>query len=133
MKIWELLNENDGGSSASAGEHKTKKRDKFEKSSRDSIPGMTRYKDTAAHYYDMYRMGVHMAGSPDHQTMADTGPTSNEFVTLAYTDAEEKIIKKSAKAMGFTGVGISSKGSKETDNTNKVSPIAKPKKNKYGV
>ena len=133
MKIWELLNEDDGGA-ASGGEHKSKKRDKFPKASRDSIPGMTRYKDTAAHYYDMYRMGVHMAGSPDdHHDMADTGPTSNEFVTLAYTDEDQKIIKNSARAMGFKGVGVSSKGSKETDNTNKVSPVAKPKKNKYGV
>lgn len=132
MKVYEILAEDDGGAAA-GGEHKSGKRDSFSKTSRDAIPGMKRYKDSAAHYYDMYRMGVHMAGSPEEQQMSDTGPTSNEFVTIAYTDADEEIIKKSAKAMGFKSAPVTSKGSKESENTNTSSIVAKPKRNKYGV
>ena len=130
MKICDIILESDA-SSGNGG--KSKCNTTMDKNHKDAIPGLTRHKDTGSHYYDMYRMGVHMAGSPDEQNPSAAMSTGNEFATLAYTDAEEHIIKKSAKAIGWKGRPMTSKGSKEQKDTNKVSPVAKIKRNQYGI
>jgi len=98
-----------------------------------AIKGMETYPDLPAHYYNMYRFGVHMAGSPADQDMKAVGSVANQMVTLAYSDADQDIINKSKKALGLKGKQLTSKASKEVSDTNTVSPVAKPKKNKYGV
>ncbi|NBU69420.1 MAG: hypothetical protein EBS49_07410 [Verrucomicrobia bacterium] len=81
----------------------------------------------------MYRVGVHMAGSPNKQDMDKRSAIGNQFVTGAYTKAEADIISKSAKAMGMKTQDLTSQDSKEQKDTNKVSPVAKIKRNQYGI
>jgi hypothetical protein len=97
------------------------------------VKGMETYPELPAHYYNMYRFGVHMAGSPADQDMKSISSVANQMVTLAYTDADQAIINKSKKAMGLTGKQLTSKDSRESADTHKVSPTAKIKKNQYGV
>jgi hypothetical protein len=87
------------------------------------LPGM---------YYGMYRLGVHMAGSPGNPGH-ENGPTANHMVVAPYTDADADIIDHSAKAMGLNVKAVTSKGSKEPKETNTTSTTAKIKRNKYGV
>jgi hypothetical protein len=104
------------------------------KSAKDSISGLRKNStlDNNSHPYLAYRMGVAMAGSPD-ETMDQHGPLGSSFITLDYTDADTKIRKGAEKVMGVKSQEVTGKGSVETDNVNTSSPVAKPKKNKYGV
>jgi hypothetical protein len=129
MKLRELLENSEGSGDGG----KTKGKPTVDKNHKDAIPSLKRHKDTGSHYYDMYRMGVHMAGSPGEQDANAAMSTGNEFATIAYTDADEEIIKKSAKAMGWKGRPMTSKGSKESSDTNKQSIVPANKRNKYGI
>jgi hypothetical protein len=121
MRWHEIIIEDDSGAASG----NTGRKKKLHKHHRDVISGATHYPDTAAHYYDMYRFGVHMAGSPEEHHYDPAGPTANEMVTLAYSKTDLDIIKKSAKAMGFTGSQITSHGSREPKDTYTASPVAK--------
>jgi hypothetical protein len=123
MRWYEIITENDGSSSASGGGSGKKK--PFIKQQRDVIPGADSYPDTPAHYYNMYRFGVHMAGSPDEQSFNPNGPSANEMVTLAYSQSDLDIIKKTAKAMGYKSASMTSQGSHEPTDTYTTSPVAK--------
>ena len=96
------------------------------------IPSLSTVPELAGMYYGMYRMGVHMAGSPENDPH-EHGPTANHMVTAAYTDEEADIINHSAKSMGMKVKAVTSKGSKEAPGTNTKSTVATPKRNKYGV
>jgi hypothetical protein len=51
-----------------------------------------------------------------------------------YTDADEEIVNRAAKNQGITGKTLVAKGpSSELKSINTVSPVAQPKRNKYGV
>lgn len=84
-------------------------------------------------YYGMYRLGVAMAaeptkGSPKH------GPAKDNPTVWMYTDACADIVSKAAKNQGVSGKTLVKKGpSSELKSVNTVSPVAKPKRNKYGV
>lgn len=123
MRWYEIITENDAGGAGGGGN--TGKKKPFDKQHQSAIPGATRYPDTPAHYYNMYRFGVHMAGSPDEQAYDPAGPSANEMVTLAYSKTDLDIIKKSAKAMGFKGASMTSHGSYEPTDTYTTSPVAK--------
>ena len=126
MRWYEIITENDGGStSAAASGGDTGKKRPFHKQHKTVIPGATRYPDTPSHYYNMYRFGVHMAGSPNDQNFDPAGPTANEMVTLAYSQTDLEIIEKSAKAMGFKSSQMTSLGSHEPTDTYTTSPVAK--------
>ena len=136
MRLRELIRESEADSdsvSAQGGSGISGGRRRLDTNQQSSIPGMATYPDLPSHYYDMYRFGVHMAGSPDKQSMARIGPAANEFVTVAYTDADADIINNSRKSMGLKQKALSTKGSQESDHVNKKSAVATPKKNKYGV
>lgn len=82
-------------------------------------------------YYHMYRFGVAMANhSADNPPV---GPARDKFTVWSYTDGDEKIVRAAEKNMGTKGTDISKSPSKETENINIVSPVAKPKRNKYGI
>lgn len=136
MRASEFLTEDDGqdsnDSSTSRGTP-NKKSGELDQNHKSSIKGMDTYPGIPSHYYDMYRFGVHMAGSPDNQSMSKTGPTANQMVTLAYSDADADIINNSRKAMKISGKTVTSRDSKESPDINKTSAVAKPKKNRYGV
>jgi hypothetical protein len=133
MRAYEFLKEDQGDtSSANQGSNK-KKTGQINPNHKSSIKGMDSHPDIPSHYYDFYRFGLHMAGSPADQDMEPSSPYANQLITLAYTDADSNIIQNSRKAMGIKGKSLTSNDSKENNDTNKISPVAKPKRNKYGV
>jgi len=98
-----------------------------------AIKGWNTLPELPSWYYNMYRFGVHMAGSPGEQGMDAQSPSANQMSLYAFTDAEQDIIDKSKKDLGYKGKKLSNNRSEEPEGTNKFSPVAKPKKNKYGV
>ena len=80
--------------------------------------------------YQAYRFGLAMA---DHTMDYAEGPAAQNAVVFAYTPEEEEIIKGGERQTGHKGKTLTAGGSKETSDTNKTSPVAKKKKNKYGV
>ena len=55
------------------------------------------------------------------------------MVTVAYSEGDADIINKTNKHMGVKGRAISDKSSHESSTVDTASPVAKPKRNKYGV
>ena len=97
-----------------------------------SIPGISMNKANGSSYLQ-YRFGIAMAGAPEYPTQA-AGAFAGDPLLSAYTDAELEIINFAAKQVGAGPIKrLSSNRSDELSNTNKVSPTAKPKPNKYGV
>ena len=97
-----------------------------------AIKGLQTIPEWPGQYYNMYRLGVHMAGSPENPS-DDHGAFSNEMVMTAYTDVEQDMINHSAKELGVKIKALSSDKSQEPEETNTVSPIAKRRPNQYGV
>jgi hypothetical protein len=85
--------------------------------------------------YMNYRMGIAMAGAPTYPTeMEADNWIGGDPLLSTYTDEEFEIIKAAAKQVGAGTIqNWSGNRSKETADTNKTSPVAKTKKNKYGV
>ncbi len=101
-----------------------------------SMSNLTSYDqlDNNNNPYLAYRFGIALAGSPT-EDMPKKGPIGSDFVMADYTDAETAIRKGAEKIMGVRSSRTTGKGSQELDGTiiNKVSPTAKPKRNRYGV
>lgn len=106
------------------GPHKTNA--KLNKIQHDAIPGMKTAPDLPSHYYDMYRLGVHMAGSPAKQKMDPRSAVANQMAIIAYSAADAEIINKSAKDMGIALNVLSDAGSTELADTNTKSPALNP-------
>lgn len=87
--------------------------------------------------YVSYRLGMAVActdGTNDPEMDAKSWIGKSKS-THPYTPEEQEMLKKAYKAVGATYQDVN-KGdmrSLELDTTNKVSPVAKIKKNKYGV
>jgi len=77
--------------------------------------------------YDYYRFGMDMAGGEDMDR--DTDLCSHY---IAYTDADVDKIKAAAKKNGMN-VKSESGPTEEPTDTDHTSPVAKRKKNKYGI
>jgi len=82
--------------------------------------------------YKAYRYGIAMAGAPNNQGDPLAG-IGQKMITVGYTDADDAIIASADKFMSSKSKPITSKGSQELKDTNKTSPVAKVKRNKYGV
>ena len=121
MRWQEIITEDDSGS---AGGGNTGKKGKLHKHQKSVMPGVRRYPDTASHYYDMYRYGLHLATSPDSDNVEPAGPTANEMVTVAYSNVEKDMHDHAAKKMGFKSTAVSSHKSFEPTDTHSVSPIS---------
>jgi hypothetical protein len=85
--------------------------------------------------YIGYRMGVALAAAPDFIVGGEADNwIGGDPLLSAYTDEEWEMIQAAAKQVGAGAVkNWSGNRSKETADVNKVSPVAKPKRNKYGV
>ena len=108
--------------------------DKLRRSAEAAIPDAHFYPalDNSSPYAS-YRYGVALAGSP-YYPMDKNGPTQSKMVTLAYTDGDAEIINQTNKLMGVKGKALTSKKSHESSTVDaNNSPIAKPKRNRYGV
>lgn len=74
--------------------------------------------------YNLYRFGMALAGSPDFPGDS-SGPTEGmNMVTLAYSDAEQKIINKAVQTLGVDIKQLTPKGSDESSTTYTKSPVA---------
>ena len=83
--------------------------------------------------YMNYRFGLAMAGAPDYPTKADNFIAGDPLLST-YTEAEMEIINMAAQQVGAgKPQKWSNSRSQEMNNVHKTSPIAKPKKNRYGV
>ena len=120
------------GTGAHPGHVHNGKRNKIHDNHEAAIPGMVTIPDWPGHYYDMYRLGVHMAGSP-HNKSEHQGFAANEMVLTQFTDVDTEMINHSAKSLGVKLKAITKKGSQEVKDTNKTSTVSKPKRNKYGI
>jgi hypothetical protein len=85
--------------------------------------------------YMNYRMGIALAGAPDYPTKMEADNwIGGDPLLSTYTEEEFDMIKKAAKQVGAGTIqNWSGKRSEEVADVNKTSPVAKPKKNKYGV
>jgi hypothetical protein len=107
------------------------------KEAKAAIPGATAsgVPDMSAgpsNYYHKYRVGIAMASSPDTGGVSNIGPTSDDMVTIGYTPADREIADRAYAAMGYKRKKVTGDKSKEHD-AHTVSPVAKPKRNRYGV
>ena len=105
------------------------------KSAKASISGLHKnpHLDNNNNPYLAYRMGVAMAGAPD-VIIDKSGPLGSSFITTDYTDGETKIRQAAEKMLGVPSKEVTGKGSEEMkDVVNTVSPVAAPKRNRYGV
>jgi hypothetical protein len=84
--------------------------------------------------YLAYRFGIALAGSPNGD-MDKKDAMGSDFVMADYTDADTVIRKGAEQVMGVRSTKSTGKGSEELSGSiiNKVSPTAKPKRNRYGV
>jgi len=103
---------------------------KLDSTQQDTIPdmisvGVPGLPIGPTNYYHKYRLGVHMAGSPDDQhNYPVNGQFVDDMIMIGYSDADRMIIANSIKAFGYTPKKHSSGGSKEPVDTNTVSPIS---------
>jgi hypothetical protein len=121
MKINEIVTEANG-------------RKKLRKATINSLSNIHSYPylDNTSHPYTAYRFGMALAKSPNNVDHLE-GPIGTEFTTIGYSDADQEIIDHTRKEFGLPARKHSSKGSVELDGAGTVSPVAKPKRNKYGV
>lgn len=115
------------------------KQAKITKRQNQSSRGISIYGDAekANSDYVAFKLGQAMAGS-DGTTPIDIDAKSwhgKKKTVHPYTEVENEMFKQAAKAVGasYTDLNHGDMKSKELDSTNKISPVAKIKKNKYGV
>jgi hypothetical protein len=114
--------------------YEAKSRESLKKFEQDAIPGMAVYDSLDnSDPYASYRFGVALAPSPEFTNMAKKSALANSFAMIDYTDADTKIRKGAEKIMGVKSSASTSAKSKELEDTNKLSPVAATKRNKYGV
>lgn len=87
--------------------------------------------------YTLYRLGLAVAAT-DGKTVPDTDKESwvgKWKVTAPYSQLDQDMLKQAYKAVGadYEDVNNGDMRSQELKSTNKSSPVAKKKTNKYGV
>lgn len=134
MKIREIIVEDSDavGTSGKGGMQPVKDEVKAAMPNAQTFPSLNQSTGSA---YMNYRMGLALAGAPTYPTKMEADNWIGGDPLLApYTDVEQEMVNAAAQAVG---AGTSQKWtgdrSKEISTTHKVSPVAKPKKNKYGV
>lgn len=125
MKVLEIINET--------------KEAKLTKRQSQSSRGIHTFGDAekANSDYVQFRVGM-AAAATDGKTMPDIDAKSwigKKKASFPYTKEEADILKMAYKAAGasYTDLNHGDLESRELDNTNKISPVSKPKRNKYGV
>lgn len=107
------------------------------KSTKQSMPNLTTASklNNNNNPYLAYRFGVALASSPDMGNFDDKGPIGSDFAMVDFSEGDEAIRTAAAKRMGIKFEKGTGRGSEELPDSivNKTSPVAKPKKNRYGV
>ena len=91
--------------------------------------------------YKQYRFGIAIAKAKasGEDSVQDFGAESvwgNNMVVVGYSNTVDQYIDKALEEIGLSASDkklISTPRSEETNTVNKSSPVAKPKRNKYGV
>lgn len=87
--------------------------------------------------YVMFKLGQAMASTDGTFVPEIDGKSwhGKKKTVHPYTDVEQQMFMKAAKAVGanYKDLNKGNLKSMELDTVNKVSPVAKPKRNKYGV
>ncbi len=85
--------------------------------------------------YMNYRMAIALAGAPNFPTKMEADNwIGGDPLLSSYTEEEFEMVKAAAKQVGAGTIqNWSGNRSQEIADVNKTSPVAKPKKNKYGV
>ena len=115
------------------------KQAKISKRQSQSSRGISTYGDSEKMNSDYvaFKLGQAMAGS-DGKTVPEIDAKSwhgKKKTVHPYTEVENEMFKQAAKAVGasYEDLNHGDMASKELDTTNKTSPVAKIKKNKYGI
>jgi hypothetical protein len=109
------------------------------KRQKQSSRGMNIYGDAekANSDYVAFKLGQAMAGTDgSYVPEIDAKSWHGKKKTIhPYTEIEQQMFEKAAKAVGanYTDLNNGNMNSMELETTNKVSPVAAPKRNKYGV
>ena len=104
-----------------------------------STIGLNTYKDgeRADSTYTSYRLGMAVAGANGKDPIDMNGKSwaGKNKTTHPYTEEEQEMLKQAYKAVGakYKDLNHGDLKSQELDSTNKISPVAKRKLNKYGV
>jgi hypothetical protein len=105
-------------------------RKKLGKPTERAAPYAKRYDDMDT-YYDMYRLGIAIAGDGNADSEGPAGHSPSVWIT---NSVEEDKVKTAERTLGKKGTVIVPKGpSEELASTSTVSPVASVKKNRYGV
>lgn len=111
---------------------------KLRKGVDNSLPGVfvqRQLRNTDA--YMQYRYGLAVAAARAVENgdveFADETAFAENLTQVMYAAADEETIKMASKLFGVTPTQIANTKSQENPNVNKSSPVAKKKKNKYGV
>jgi hypothetical protein len=125
----------EGSSSGIVGKGGMKKIDKEKKAAMrnaTTLPGLNM--STGSQYMN-YRMGIALAGAPTFPTKmeADNWIGGDPLIS-SYTEEEYEMVKAAALQVGAGAIeNWTGKRSEEIPGINKTSPLAKIKKNKYGI
>ena len=109
--------------------------DKEFKASMKNMMTMPHQNQSTGSAYLGWRMGIALAGAPDYPTKmaADTWLGGDPLLST-YTEEELDMVKAANLQIGGGPIeNWSGKRSEELPTTNKTAPVAKIKKNKYGV
>jgi hypothetical protein len=87
--------------------------------------------------YMQYRMGLALAAARadaagDIKFNQESSWAEN-FINVMWTPEDEETIRLASKLMGVTPSRITDNVSREPKGTSSASPVAKPKRNRYGV
>lgn len=133
MRAKDFVTEGSGtGVKGKGGTQPIDKRHKSAMKNAMTLPGLNQSTGSA---YMNYRMGIALAGAPDYPTKAEADNwIGGDPLLSTYTEEEFEMVKKAAQQVGAGTIqNWSGKRSEEMADTQKTSPVAKPKRNKYGV
>jgi len=86
--------------------------------------------------YELYRLGLDMAvagGEDTNWPEKEAHPSADKSVIVAYSEGDHDIVGQVMKHRGVKHKDTSNGPSREFTDTHTTSPVAKRKKNRYGV
>lgn len=96
-----------------------------------SLPSAFSVEDLNSDFYSVYRLGLALAAGEEHLAQADN--IGRHPFIVPDTKVGAKKLQQAVSHQGYKIKERTTPGSVEVSTTNKVSPVAAPKRNKYGV
>lgn len=88
-----------------------------------AIPNGEQYPSLYNNPYEQYRFGIALAGAPRPDFSMEKDGPGKDFMSVAYSKADEEIIKSAKKTMGQKGMKAARGGSNEAPEVHVRSPI----------